>query len=674
MILGSWSLLESDEIVELNLDVRGERHNVLSREVLSELDQILAVLEGRPLRGLVIRSGKPQSFIVGTDVRQFRRILDAARAAELTRAAQLVLARLNRLPYPSVAAIRGACLGGGLELALACTYRIGCDDERTIFGMPEVKLGIHPGFGGTVRLPALIGPLPALSLMLSGRTLGVRRASDLGLVDGSAPERHMTTAARALLMDVPPRGRPPWHQEGLAMPFFRPYVAAILRRQLRAHTDCRHYPAPCRILSLWGRQASFEAEALSCAELLVSPVSRHLVRLFEVSEEIKRGARAQPHRIKRIHVIGAGVMGADIAAWAALKGFSVSLEDREPKTLALAVQRAHALLAERLTDRALQAARDRLLPDVKGKTISTADLVVEAVPENRETKTALFKEIEARVADSVIVATNTATIPIEELAADLAVPERLVGLHFFRPVSTMQLVEVVAGAHTGTEVLARMRSLVLALDRLPVDVRSGPGFLVNRVLLPYVLEAVMLVEEGADPAQVDGEAVAFGMPMGPLAWVDMMGLDVCLLRAQGLSAALGFVIPPLLVSKVSAGLVGLSCGRGFYSYPRKRTLRPFRPRPADPLIAERLIMRLVNEAARALRAGVVADADVLDIGLVYGTGFAPFKGGPFGYAETLGPAEMRGRLNELRTRFGDRFAPDPSWSSDALFRRRALGS
>ncbi|MHB8253851.1 MAG: 3-hydroxyacyl-CoA dehydrogenase NAD-binding domain-containing protein [Acidiferrobacter sp.] len=673
MTQSSWSLSEADDIADLVLDVPERRHNVLSRKVIAELDQILATLEGRPLRGLIIRSAKPQSFIAGADVHEFRRILDAARAAELTRAGQLVLRRLNVLPYPSVAIIQGTCLGGGLELALACSYRIACDDERTSLGLPEVKLGIHPGFGGTVRLPALIGALPALALMLSGRTIPARQAHKLGLVDERVPERHLMTAARAILKRVPPKGRPSWYHAWLAAPFLRPYVGAFMRRQLRSKVDCAHYPAPCRILSLWTRQAALEAEALSCAELLVSPVSRHLVRLFEFSEELKRCARTEPHRIQRIHVVGAGVMGADIAAWAVLKGFAVSLQDCEPKTLALAIKRAHGLFNAKLRGRAAQAARDRLFPDIRGEGLAGADLVMEAIIEDREAKRSLYADIESKVSDQVIIATNTSSIPLDELASGLHVPERLVGLHFFNPVAKMQLIEIIAGSQSAPAVLARVRSFAVALERLPIDVQSGPGFLVNRALMPYLLEAVLLAEEGVALADIDQAAVAFGMPMGPIALADTVGLDICLSVARTLSAPLNLPVPELLARKVTAGELGKKSGRGFYTYPLKSTFFA-RKRPApDPVIGERLVMRLLNEAARCVRCGVVPDADMVDIGLVYGTGFAPFRGGPLGYAEALGVAEVRGRLVELSSRFGERFTPDEAWLNDALFTRRPLG-
>ncbi len=667
----SWTLKEAGDIAELILDVPGRRQNVLSREVLGELDQLLATLETRSLRGLVIRSGKPEGFSVGADIHEFRHIPDAARAAELTRAGQMVLTRLSRLPYPSVAAIHGPCLGGGLELALACSYRIACDDDRTTLGLPEVRLGIHPGFGGTVRLPAVIGAVAALSLMLSGRSLAPRRAHALGLVDDCVPEREIVTAARTYLHKVPARARPPWWAAALAVPWLRPYVGAAWSWRLKTQVDCGHYPAPCRILSLWSRQAGLEAEALSCAELLVSPASRHLVHLFEVSEELKRQARAEPHDVRRIHVIGAGVMGAEIAAWAALKGFSVSLQDREPAILAAALRRAHALFARRLPPRAAVFAADRLFLDGKGAGLTRADLVIEAIPEDRDAKRALLAAIEGRLPAHAIMATNTSSIPLDELAAVLTRPERLVGLHFFNPVAKMPLIEVIAGPATAPPVLAAARSLAVALDRLPIVVRSAPGFLVNRVLLPYLLEAMSLAEEGVALAEIDRAATDFGMPMGPITLADIIGLDTCLAVAQNLGAALDLPVPSLLARQVAAGWLGKKSGRGFYTYPRRRAWT-FRRPPPDPAVAERLIMRLVNEAARCLRLQLVADADLVDIGLVYGTGFAPFRGGPLAYAEALGKTEVRARLEELTGRHGARFSPDAAWSEVGVFPHLAL--
>jgi len=674
MTSSSWSLHERDGIGELLLDIPGRTHNTLGREVLSELDQMLGILEGRPLQGLIVRSGKAQSFLVGVDVRAFRRVFEAARAAELMRAGQLVLDRLSRLPYPSVAVIHGPCLGGGLELALACSYRIVCDEERTVLGFPEVKFGIHPGFGGTVRLPALIGAIPALSLLLKGRTISAHKAHALGLCDAKVAEHHLLSVAREFLNTVPPKGRPPWYQTWTELPFLRPYVAAFLRRIWAAQVGSRHYLAPARILSLWARQASAETEALSCGELLVSPVSRHLMRLFDVSQELKAVSCASCSKTRWVHVIGAGIMGADIAAWAALRGFSVSLQDREPPILARAVERAHAIFSEKLNEREALRARDRFMPDLKGAALSRADLVIETISEDFEAKRALFADMEHRVADHVILATNTVSMPLDALASSLKVPGRFVGLHFFNPVASTRIVEVVAGPRSAPEALTVVRDFVAALDKLPLDVSGVPGFLVNRTLIPYLLEAITLAQEGVAITDIDNAALEFGMTMGPMAMADSLGLDVCLQVARSLSGAQDLAVPALLVSKVEAGLLGMKTGHGFYVYPRRRILWPTKAASLDPMVTERLVMRFINEAARSLREGIVSDADVVDIGLVYGAGFAPFRGGPLAYAEALGLTEVQGRLNDLAQRFGERFMPDRAWQSPALFVRRPLSS
>lgn len=670
--MSHWTFHHAAGIGELTLDVQGARHNTLSSAVLSELDTVLAAIEAQPLEGLIIRSGKPQGFLVGADVHEFRRLTDATQAAAMIRAGQAVLRRLAALRYPTVAVIDGPCLGGGLELALACRYRVACDTERTTLGLPEVKLGIHPGFGGTVRLPRVIGGLPALSLMLSGRSVRAKSAKSLGLVDMVVAPRYATAAAHTLVRTRPPQARPVWYQTFFDIPALRPAVGAYVRRTLARRVDCRHYPAPCQALSLWMADAGEEAEARSCAELLASPASRHLVRLFELSEDAKRAARATPHDIARIHVIGAGVMGADIAAWAALKGFRVSVQDRQADILARALARAARLFHERLKGPAVAAAWDRLLPDANGRAVRHADLVIEAIIEDENAKKALWRDVESRARKDALFATNTSSIPLDRLAAGLSDPGRLMGLHFFNPVAKMQLVEVISGPRTHAAALARGRSLMVALERLPVDVQSAPGFLVNRALMPYLLEAVALADEGVPLKTIDAAACDFGMPMGPIALADTVGLDICLSVARTLSEPLGLAVPPLLERKVAAGELGKKSGRGFYVYPEPRHWLPgFAPRPVVPEgLAERLLMRLVNESMRCLREGVVATADTVDLGLVYGTGFAPFRGGPLGYAEALGMSETKNRLNALRARYGERFAPDSGWDDEALMRRR----
>lgn len=662
-----WRRDETEGVLTLTLDVPGHSMNVLSQSVLLELDQLLLDIGHQPLRGVILVSGKT-GFVVGADLREFRSIRDSARAAELARAGQMVFDRLAALPFPSVAAISGVCLGGGLELALACQHRVATDLPMTRLGLPEVRLGIHPGFGGSVRLPELIGDWAALDLMLRGGTLSARQAQRLGLVDAVVPERHLRAAALAQLT-VPPHRRHWWTAVPRPM---RPHVAAWMRRRLRQKARPEHYPAPHRLLDLWTRGASQHEEAVSLGELLVSPASRHLVRNFLAQEDLKRAARATAHDIKRVHVVGAGVMGAGIAVWAAARGFTVSLQDRQPEVLARAFEQAQVFVRKHESDdRARQAVLDRMIPDLQGRMVGRADLVIEAIIENEEAKRRLFAQLERKTAPETLFASNTSSMRIEHLAQDLLRPEQLIGLHFFNPVTRMPLIEVVHGDASLPALLARASSFAVALDRLPLPVASRPGFLVNRVLMPYLLEAVQLVEEGVAPETVDAAAEAFGMPMGPVALADTIGIDICLSVARHLAPLFHADVPELLVRLVAEGRLGKKSGRGFYRYdPAGHSVDPVREVVGStPEIGERLIWRLLNEAVACRREQVVADAQLVDLGLVFGAGFAPFLGGPLAYAETVGTGPARQILARLTERFGPRFEADPGWLDASLFNR-----
>lgn len=672
--MSHWRLEHTeDNIALLTIDVAGKGVNALSQEVMRELDKALQELEQHQPAGLVIRSGKPNGFIAGADVYEFERMGDAVRAAELTRAGQLVLNRLESLPFPTVALIHGACLGGGLELALACRYRVADDDDKTRLALPEVRLGIHPGFAGTVRLPPVVGDLAAMDMILSGRALNARAAAKIGLVDEVVPPRHLLDAARAFIRKSPRMHRATWRKRVPGWGPLRPYVARFLRKQLAKKVQENHYPASYRALALWERGADQEQEAVSCAELLVTPTSRNLVHVFKLGEDLKRAGRQAAHDVHYVHVIGAGVMGADIAIWAANKGFHVSLQDRNPEILGRAVKKAHEFFRKQLKKpERVQAAMDRLMPDMRGDGMRRADLIIEAIVENVEAKTALFKDIDARARPQAILATNTSSIPLETIARGLRDPSRLVGLHFFNPVAKMQLVEIVRGVQTSEAVLARARAFAVALDRLPLPVKSSPGFLVNRILMPYLMEAMIMVEEGVAIERIDRAATDFGMPMGPILLADTVGLDICLSVAEMLSAPLGITAPPGLRDMVERGELGKKSGKGFYSYDSKGHAKH---QQADTVpgvhvpIAERLVLRLINEAAACLREGVVADADAVDAGMVYGTGFAPFLGGPMRYAESLGESGVSQNLRRLAQEYGERFAPDAAWTRPDVFMR-----
>ncbi|HCU52753.1 MAG TPA: hypothetical protein DIC36_00190, partial [Gammaproteobacteria bacterium] len=419
-----------------------------------------------------------------------------------------------------------------------------------------------------------------------------------------------------------------------------------------------------------GRSCTY-GQSRSLGELLAGRTSRNLVRVFLLGEELKRRGKKHPHGIERVHVVGAGVMGADIAIWTASRGFAVTLQDRHPEILARAMQKAHAFYRKKLKQpRAVQEAMDRLMPDLRGDGLARADLVIEAIVENVDAKRGLFTDVEARVRPTTLLASNTSSIPLEEIATALKDPARLVGLHFFNPVAQMQLVEIVRGAQSGEDALNRARGFATALDRLPLDVKSSPGFLVNRVLMPYLIEAMKLVEEGVPLAEIDGAALDFGMPMGPIRLADTVGLDICLSVAEELSGPLNIQVPQRLRNMVAAGQLGIKSGSGFYQYDaRGKPTKGGSREPRNEPITERLILRMVNESVACLREGVVADLDSIDAGMVYGTGFAPYLGGPMRYADTLGDVGIRASLDRLAEEYGQRFQPDAGWLQRELFQR-----
>jgi len=666
-----WRLTtDAKRIAWLAADKMDAGANVLSKEVLEELQIIVDALAIERPQGLVIHSAKANGFIAGADVKEFTALQNYDEAAALIQRGQSVLDRLEQLPFPTVAMIHGFCLGGGLELALACRYRVAEDDPRTRLGLPEVKLGIHPGFGGTVRLPALIGAPAAMDLMLSGRTVEARAAQRMGLVDYAVPLRQLRRAAEAMVLERPLPHRPPFLQRITNHALVRPLLAPMLRKKVADKAPAQHYPAPYALIDLWSEYMGdparmMQEEARSVARLVTGDTSRNLVRVFFMQERLKSLGRGADFTPKRVHVIGAGVMGGDIAAWCALRGLQVTVQDRNPEALGRVMKRAYGLFKKKLKQpRLVQAAMDRLLPDKHGAGLPRADAVIEAIFEDVKAKQALYREIEPIIRPDALLATNTSSIPLEILSEALQRPERLVGVHFFNPVAQMQLVEVVASALTSPAVAKQAAAFVRHIDRLPLPVKSSPGFLVNRVLMPYLLEAVALESEGVPAAVIDQAATDFGMPMGPILLADTVGLDICLSVAELLAQQLQRgPVPQRLRELVAAGKLGKKSGEGFYVYQNDKPVlvkpaKGYKP-PAD--ITDRLLFRYFNEAMACLREGVVADADLLDAGMIFGTGFAPFRGGPLHFAERTGPSAVRRRLEELNQQHGTRFVPDEGW-------------
>lgn len=664
-----YTVIDEDNVAWLHFDKQHTSTNVLSAPLLEAFYEELLDLVGRAPRGLVLVSDKPNGFIAGADVREFATLENHDQALRAIQRGQEVFDRLAALPFPTVALIHGFCLGGGLEMALACRYRVARDDPGTRLGLPEVRLGIHPGFGGTVRLPPLVGARHAMDLMLSGRSVDGRTARRMGIVDHAVPERHMKSAASSLILDPPFPHRATKLQALSNHAWVRPALAALLRRQVAGKARPDHYPAPYALIELWqehadNARAMMHAEAESVAELIVGPTAQNLIRVFLLQEKLKGLGRGNDFKPRQVHVVGAGIMGGDIAAWCALRGLQVTLADQSPERIAPAVKRAHALFKKRLKrPRPIREAMDRLMPDHRGLGVEHADVVIEAIFEDAEAKRTLYQLLEPRMKPGAVLATNTSSIPLQELRTVLKQPSRLVGLHFFNPVAKMQLVEIVRDDEADSEAVSKAIGFTRKIDRLPLPVASTPGFLVNRILMPYLLEAVELENEGIPPAEIDRQALAFGMPMGPVELADSVGLDICLHVAEVLSERLDTTVPQRLRDLVSQGRLGRKSGAGFYRYEKGKAVKEKLPhgsrRGTD--VIDRMMLRLLNEVVACLREGVVTNPEHLDAGMVYGTGFAPFRGGPLHYIQTIGADTLFQRLQNLEERFGPRFTPDPGW-------------
>ena len=663
---------DAEGIVWLTLDKPGTSTNVLGRAILEERGGLVEPLAANPPKGVVIRSGKPNGFVAGADIKEFTSFKSATDAYALIRAGQLVFDRLELLPCPTVAAIHGFALGGGLELALACRYRVAVRDDRLSLGLPEVQLGIHPGFGGTVRSVRLIGMTAAMEMMLTGRPVRVDKALRLGLVDKLVTAADLESGARELINKKPPTHMPPFKEQVLSWPIVRSFVQNALVAKTASKVKREHYPAPYAIIDLWVQHgargaAAYESEARSIAHLFTTETARNLIRVFTLQDRLKAmgGKGALP--VNHVHVVGAGVMGGDIAAWCALRGMTVTLQDRALEFIEPAIKRAHELFDKRVKDPGQKAdARKRIQPDVAGAGVDDADVVIEAIFEDLGAKQALYASLEPRMKPTALLATNTSSITLEPLAAKLANPSRLVGLHFFNPVAQMPLIEIVSGAQTDPAVAQAAVAFARRLDKLPVPCRSAPGFIVNRVLMPYLQEAMRAAQEGVALPVIDKVAVDFGMPMGPVELADVVGLNVAQDVGKIIAAELGREAPNLtqLDELVAQKKLGRKTGAGFYEWKDGKAIKPPSGAVAAPAdLIDRLILVLVNECVATLREGVASEADFVDAAVIFGTGFAPFRGGPLAYARSRGIPEVVARLTELAERYGSRFRPDEGWQT-----------
>jgi 3-hydroxyacyl-CoA dehydrogenase / enoyl-CoA hydratase / 3-hydroxybutyryl-CoA epimerase len=689
----------------LTFDRPGSSANIFDRDTLEELETVLTELEhGTDVRGLVITSAKPKIFIAGADLNAFGSEPDAAALGAIVDLGHRVFARLNALRIPSVAGIHGACLGGGLELALACDWRVASMEKATKLGLPETQLGILPAWGGSTRLPKLIGLPNALGLILTGKQVVAAQALKLGLVDDLAPREYLVDTARALLGrgKRQPRRRP-WSSR---LPLSA-LVAMKARRDVKKKTR-GHYPAPLKAIDVCAsavRQPDakgFAREKAAFLDLVRTPACRSLMTLFFLQERAKKleltprpAAPARP--VRRVAVIGAGTMGAGIAQWVSARGLPVRLKDVSPKALARGLHAIEKIYADGVKRRVFApheatAGLDRIQPLHTPLPMQDVDLVIEAALEQLDVKQEVFRELEQLARPDAVLATNTSALSIDAIASVLADPGRVVGLHFFNPVHRMQLVEIVRGSRTSPAALDTALQFVKGIGKLPVVVRDSPGFLVNRILLPYLVEAVWLFTEGTPAPEVDRLMLEFGMPMGPLRLCDEVGLDVAQHVAKDLEKRLPQPVPinDTLEKMIARGWLGKKSGRGFYVHPGRgerlkpnphtRFLQAEKPRAqSETDKRDRLVLVMINEAGRVLDEHVVASPADVDFGMIMGTGWAPFRGGPLRYADTLGAPHIVRRLEVLAREVAPHFVPCERlrrlvWEKRAFYSARATGT
>ena len=660
---------DGDGIVWLCFDRAESSANTLSREVLEEFNSVIEPMLAKPPRGVVIHSGKSSGFVMGADINEFTEIETAEQGYDLVRLGQQLFDRVEALACPTVAAINGFCLGGGLELAMACKYRLGFAGDKKILGLPEVQLGLHPGFGGTVRVIQICGVRQGMQIQLTGKPITVDKGRKIGLIDRVANEDDWRGAARALIEENAPKQRAPLLDRILGLAPLRPFIRSALIKQVAGKARKDHYPAPYAMIDLWAKHGAssktgYEAEAQSFAELVVGSTARNLVRVFFLQNKLKSQGGKGKSAVKHVHVVGAGVMGGDIAAWCALRGLTVTLQDREQKYIDPALERAQKLFAKRVRDDQKRAATSaRLTADVAGDGAASADLVIEAIFENLEAKQTLYKELQAKMKPGALLATNTSSIRLEELRTVLDEPRRFIGLHFFNPVAMLPLVEVIGCDDTEEEALNIGFGFVKAIGKFPLGCASAPGFVVNRVLWPYMTEAMMLAQEGVPLAVIDRAAEDFGMPMGPVELMDSVGLDVGLSVSRVLGGDMESDGLRELTQMVDDGKLGRKAGQGFYTWENGKAVKPEATGGGPADMQDRLMLAMVNESVACLDEKVVTDADLLDAGVIFGTGFAPFRGGPINYARDRGFETVVSRLEALAKSHGERFRPHKGWSA-----------
>ena len=675
-----------NDIGTLTFDMPNSTANVFTSEVLDELEAFVDEVATSKLKALFIESAKENIFIAGADIKSIQSAKDEASVRAFVQQGEELFNRVEQLPFPTVAVIDGACLGGGLELALACNYRLATNHAHTRIGLPEVNLGIIPGFGGTQRLTPLVGYAKAMELIVGGKQLKGDKALKLGVVDASVPRGYLAFKKEEYIAEIlagtleakilKQRKGVKWYETLLAV---RLLIASLAKRTVLKKTH-GHYEAPLVAIEVlkksYGksleRGLALEREAIT--KLALTTTSKNLVELFLISETLKSESfsQAKAKEVNNTAIVGTGIMGSGIAWALNNQNMEVRLKDRNLKSAGKAIATIRKIYAGvqrrgRLSEREVALKMDRITFTTEYVGFERCDFLLEAVFEDLALKQQVYREFEEVLSPTAIIASNTSSISVSKLAEKMSHPERFVGMHFFNPVHKMPLVEIIAGEKTSDETIATVVALAKRLGKTPIKVKESAGFLVNRVLLPYLMESVRMFEEGTSVKKIDQLLLKFGMPMGAFTLIDTVGVDVGEKVANILHNAYGerMFTTPLMTKMLEKGWLGAKSKKGFYDYSSKKpklnsevnSLQYGRVELDDKVILDRAILTMINEASRCLEEKVVDNARYLDMAMVMGTGFPAFRGGLMRYTDSLGIRNVVERLNDFSTRYGDRFAP-----------------
>ena len=638
------SIQRDQHVVWIGLNVQDSVRNLLTPAVLAELQQALKIAQGLGVRAIILHSVRPNSFSAGLNLDLLQNNLDLQPVTDLLKSGQHLCEQLNASSIATLAMVEGECLGAGLSLALACDYCVAAIAPDTSFAFPETTQGIIPVWGGMSRALQRMGVKAALELFTQGKLLTTEEALAGRLIDAAVPPQHLKTVALRYAAGQPAKANSPFSSVFLENISARLLLSSQVQRKLNKEIDIAQYPAASRLLTTWQQHGSSlsnlqPAEANTFKQLVSTPTTQNLLRLSQLKDQLKAFAPKNTDSYSTVHIIGAGHIGREIAAWCSLSGLTVSLQDSNPENLEYALERTRAIFNSYFQNdiAKLKAATERLTVDNEGNGIFYADIIIDATTDKLASKQELLARLEENSRPDALLAITSSTLALERLAAVLLKPERLIGLHFLYPIIQRELVEVIhLAAATSAHVIDQACTFVTQINKLPLPIQSTPGLLVNRILLTYIMQGMRLCQQNVPPVVIDKAGRDFGMPLGPLEWADVLGLDYCLQLGETLAKTSPVLVPELLVEMVKAGKLGRKNGTGFYRYRHGRMLKPERAQWNGNITAlqDKLINQMSEEAALCLEQGIIENPDLLDAAVVFGAGFPAFRGGPLQYARS----------------------------------------